>query len=633
MSVAFPINSQFAAEGDQIVTRKSLLSEAVQTGELSTLFAETFTLDKVREIAEAIVGTPGAVLEDIDARIQAMLGGITSTADELRELIEGVVGTGATVDQVVGFILSLGGGLSQLGRIPASLIMAGSPNLLANGSFDGAVSLDGETVWAWDGAEGRSSHGSARTAGDGTRKVLTSNLVEVSSGEDFAVEGFVKWADVTAGAGTSFEIAVVAYMGDSLVSRTVVDTVSDLAYASSGSWIRLDGSYEVPASGVDGVRIQIAVSATVSVGSVWWDDLSLKREGGIAQALVDGLGSALSGLQSLTAGLQATLNQFQDIFTGVIVTPVNAIVQAVKDWWNQWFGGGSSNAIPLSQKGAANGVAPLNGSSKLATSYLQTNVANGVPQLDASGKVSTSLLVTDAASGVPTLDGSGKLKTAQLPALDYIPTSAKGAALGVAPLNSGGVVPLANLPSEVGGSGGTGSGNPYVILYLEDFKSIPNATPTLLSGFKQMGTTSVIFENSTNTRWKFTTSGMWQIQPMVRWEQNSTGYRRMELRKDYTGTYSGSTTTSTISALQSGVAANSRYDWSITAGSVMMSESVVWRTDYSYSSYGVDITNSINDYWGLRVTHNAGSAIQALSAGAGQIGDDTMLICTYLGAG
>lgn len=54
-----------------------------------------------------------------------------------------------------------------------------------------------------------------------------------------------------------------------------------------------------------------------------------------------------------------------------------------------------------------------------------------------------------AAGGVATLDSSGKVPAAQLPSMDYIPTSQKGAASGVAELDSTGRVPSSQLPSYV----------------------------------------------------------------------------------------------------------------------------------------------------------------------------------------
>lgn len=55
-----------------------------------------------------------------------------------------------------------------------------------------------------------------------------------------------------------------------------------------------------------------------------------------------------------------------------------------------------------------------------------------------------------AANGVASLGSDGKVPSAQLPSLDYIPTSQKGTANGVASLGADGKVPSAQLP-EMGG--------------------------------------------------------------------------------------------------------------------------------------------------------------------------------------
>lgn len=53
-----------------------------------------------------------------------------------------------------------------------------------------------------------------------------------------------------------------------------------------------------------------------------------------------------------------------------------------------------------------------------------------------------------AANGVAELDGSGKVPSDQLPDMDYIPTSEKGVANGVAELDGSGKVPKTQIPSE-----------------------------------------------------------------------------------------------------------------------------------------------------------------------------------------
>lgn len=76
--------------------------------------------------------------------------------------------------------------------------------------------------------------------------------------------------------------------------------------------------------------------------------------------------TAVTGLTNIVT----QTNQIVEILAGNAVTAINTTVQAVKDWFAQWFGGGSSNAIPLSQKGANNGVATLDSSGNVPLSQL-----------------------------------------------------------------------------------------------------------------------------------------------------------------------------------------------------------------------------------------------------------------------
>lgn len=93
-------------------------------------------------------------------------------------------------------------------------------------------------------------------------------------------------------------------------------------------------------------------------------------------------------------------------------------------------------AVPASQKGMANGVAPLDAAGKVPAAHLP-ELADYIP-LDQKG----------AADGVAPLDSSGKVPAANLPAAqDSIPLTQKGTPGGVAPLDSSGKVPAANLPA------------------------------------------------------------------------------------------------------------------------------------------------------------------------------------------
>ncbi|QFG15029.1 minor tail protein [Mycobacterium phage QueenHazel] len=343
--------------------------------------------------------------------------------------------------------------------------------------------------------------------------------------------------------------------------------------------------------------------------------------------------------QSLVSGLETTLNQIRDVFNGLVVTPVNSIVAAIKDWFDQWFGGGSTSAIPLSQKGAANGVAPLNSSTKIATSYLETDVANGVPKLNSSGKVPTSSLVTNTAGGVPQLDSNGKVGGAQMPDLSstYMPLGWKGAPDGVAPLNSEAVVPLANLPAEIGGEGGTGAGRPYVMLILQNNVTIPNSGITPLSGWAQTGTASVTFEDGSNTRWRFSLRGLWQIEFSVSWDGNTTGARTVGLRRevviDYpppTGTQQGM-----LEIISESRAANSLYGSNVQGLGTMYRAGTVRVSDWDYentvSNYVVHFTE--DDWFDICAYQNTGSNREVEGFGRPWAGwAQSIVTCTYLGA-
>ena len=92
-----------------------------------------------------------------------------------------------------------------------------------------------------------------------------------------------------------------------------------------------------------------------------------------------------------------------------------------------------ASAIPINEKGAANGVASLGADGKVPSAQL--------PSLDYIPTVQKG-----EANGVASLGSDGKVPSTQLPSLDYVPTSQKGTAGGVASLGEDGKVPSAQLP-------------------------------------------------------------------------------------------------------------------------------------------------------------------------------------------
>ncbi|AKJ72375.1 minor tail protein [Gordonia phage GTE8] len=263
------------------------------------------------------------------------------------------------IQNTIGTIRRLATGLINPGRlplIPFSHIGETYPNLLENGGFESADSLDGQSIWTWDGTEGRTAPGSAKAVGDGTRKVLLSNSVPATAEQKFQISGWVKWADLTGGA-NALRVSVVPYLGGNVLADVPIATRSSPT-ANSG-WTELTGTYEVPA-GVDSIRLQVEVGATVTAGSVWWDDMRISKYGSLPQRFIGGLVDALGDLGE---GIVAVVGQIGDFFDR-ITGRVGATIGDIQEWISQLgtiLSGGTVGAglLPTLSNGlrfAVNGV-------------------------------------------------------------------------------------------------------------------------------------------------------------------------------------------------------------------------------------------------------------------------------------
>lgn len=318
---------------------------------------------------------------------------IIASFDGLRDAFEGTyVGNDPALNVIQNIVKTLRNGLTGIidwARIPqlslSQLTNQPGPNLLSGfGDFADGSTLDGGSDWTWDGSVGG---GSARAVGSGTRKVLTSELVAVSEGQQMTAAGKVQWAGA-AGTGATMQLIVMPFIGDTAQSEVVISNITSPSASSSGNFVALSGSY-TPAAGVTGVRVRITVEAALTAGTVWWDDVTLRKvatslpqqwisgltaalgdlgddigdavawikelieritgqaratiEDVIADALAfgDQLKTILSGghvsspLPNLVGAVvgtqQATLDQIGELFNGAVVTPINSVVQAVKD--------------------------------------------------------------------------------------------------------------------------------------------------------------------------------------------------------------------------------------------------------------------------------------------------------------
>lgn len=113
--------------------------------------------------------------------------------------------------------------------------------------------------------------------------------------------------------------------------------------------------------------------------------------------------AVISDLADIRSGAAAGATAYQKPSTGIPATDLDSAVQTQLT--------AASNAIPTTQKGAANGVCPLNASSKIDSTYLPSYVDDVIEAYARSGQtpLSQNWLATGSASGTVISPESGKI--------------------------------------------------------------------------------------------------------------------------------------------------------------------------------------------------------------------------------
>lgn len=271
------------------------------------------------------------------AGLKAAIEGTYTGDDDVLQAIQSAVGT----------LRALAGGrikLSQLGKIPLSLLTAGNNNELGAGLFGSADTINDPTGrWWWDEAAGRTTAGCARTTGDGTETRLNSEPRDVDDGEPVQVGVWVEWSGVTAAAGEAFRLQVRAFdAAGALVSTSTVAAVS--SPAGSAGWTQLSGTWTAPA-GVVSVRVQLVVTANVTAGEIGWDDGTFTRtRTSLPQQWISGLAEALTNLGDW---IEAVVNQ---LLGALGVPALGTLFDKISDLSDEiegWFGDTQDRAAEL----------------------------------------------------------------------------------------------------------------------------------------------------------------------------------------------------------------------------------------------------------------------------------------------
>ena len=188
------------------------------------------------------------------------------------------------------------------------------------------VGSNESTLWIYDTVEK-----AFRTTGNSTTKrIITQNPFAVTPGSELEFKGNLKWSGIPS-ASQGLRLIAVFYSDTTEISTITIQLPS--GHGATGGYSEVSQVITVPAA-VNKVRAGAVVDTTVTTGSVWAKDLSLKLKGKMELGLIDGLLEFLDALvpwEFFDAVLGTVGSTIDDIlnFFGRLLKPDSPI-----DAWN-----------------------------------------------------------------------------------------------------------------------------------------------------------------------------------------------------------------------------------------------------------------------------------------------------------
>lgn len=183
-----------------------------------------------------------------------------------------------------------------LGMIPVSAISFGGQNLLAQGNFNNAQTVESSDGVEWDGTyTATGTGGSMRFTGTGALQRRNSRqVIQVASGDRVTVSALVKTSGFTAGSGRQVVLLVVPWIGQVAQAEHVVAVrtaaASGAAQTMSGATIRIGGTAGAGEVSLSSSITALTVCVTVVANAgaqVWVDNISAAKIGTLAQNFVE----------------------------------------------------------------------------------------------------------------------------------------------------------------------------------------------------------------------------------------------------------------------------------------------------------------------------------------------------------
>ena len=211
-----------------------------------------------------------------------------------------------------------------LSSIPIANINIDSPNLLSQGDFGNASTIDAANGWEWDSAVTHSgSGGSVKVTANGTLRELFSNqVIKVTAGDRINLAAYIKTSGFS-GSSTSIQVSLVPFVGTA--RYTVSGSPVTITFNSRGAatdWAQATGSasanpvtapWTVPAT-VTSVRVRLAITSAATSGTVWFDDIDVHKTGLLGQNLVEYLLNAWENMWTGLVGTSGSGKTWADMF-------------------------------------------------------------------------------------------------------------------------------------------------------------------------------------------------------------------------------------------------------------------------------------------------------------------------------
>lgn len=283
-----------------------------------------------------------------------------------------------------------------LGSLGVGNVDDSKPNLVDLNTFPTAEVMQEGGRWSFDGSVStEAGSGSAKVTCNSAAARMFSNKIPVAKGQLLSLRASVKWSGLSNNSllSSPISIGVRTYNGGVLQQQfSEIASVATIGLAANSDWITLQNAiaWQVPAD-VDEVRMAIGVNQSATAGTVWFDDIALRKNNNLAQNLVTDLVGAWNGLIDGLGGNPYGTSQLPGAAGADVFTPANGTYQTAdtaSENADLALTGASGAAADAAE--AASGVAATNNVLFGQTTPGETVLKDALPILDLGAELTTA---------------------------------------------------------------------------------------------------------------------------------------------------------------------------------------------------------------------------------------------------